>query len=298
MGGSTYNEHSRSVRASSMGYFSKSADDTFQQNRKREIHESMMPQKAKIREACDSETHPFTVPIILGLDVTGSMMDIPKMLIKNGLPTLMSNLIQKGVKDATLLFIAFGDHVYDKEPIQIGQFESGDEELDMWLTRTWLEGGGGGNDGESSFLSWYFAATHTKIDSFDKRGEKGFLITISDEPGLTNLPSSEITNLFEDQQVRNYSDKELLKMVSEKYNVYHIHVEHGSSSRRSAGGYWKDILGQNCIITNDYNEIPNIVANIVIDNSKDYAYVKGLENKPFTISPEIISSGDAPEIML
>ena len=296
MGGGFYDDDSRSVRAHSLGYFSASADDTFQQNRKRAIHESMMPQKAKIREACDSENHPFTVPIILGLDVTGSMMDIPLMLIKNGLPTLMSNLIQKGVKDAALLFIAYGDHVYDRGPIQIGQFESGDEELDMWLTRTWLEGGGGGNEGESALLTWYFAATHTKIDSFDKRGEKGFLITISDEPGLSNLPGSEIRNLFEDEQARNYSDEELLKIVSEKYNVYHIHVEHGSSTRTAANNYWKNILGQNCIVTNDYNEIPNIVTRIVVDNSKNYAYVKGLENKPFTISPD--SSDTTPGMML
>lgn len=295
MGGSTYSEKSRSVRAHSLGYYSNSADDTFQQNRKREIHESMMPQKAKLREACDSETHPFTVPIILGLDVTGSMLDIPKMLIKDGLPTLMSNLIQKGVKDASLLFVAIGDHVYDKAPIQIGQFESGDEELDMWLTRTWLEGGGGANEGEGYLLSWYFAAMHTKIDSFDKRGEKGFLITIGDEPGLTNLPASEIRNLFEDEQAKNYSDEELLKIVSEKYNVYHIHIDH-NGRRSTSSGYWKNILGQNCIVTNNYNEVPNIVADIVIDNSKNYTYVKGEKNKPFTASP--VSSDTTPEIML
>jgi hypothetical protein len=296
MGGSLYDTVARGVRADKMAYHSAKTDDTFQQNKRREVHESMKPQGVKLREACDSDVHPFTIPIILALDVTGSMREIPEMLIKNGLPTLMSKLIQNGAKDATLMFLAIGDHVYDTGPFQVGQFESGDEELDMWLTRTWLEGGGGGNQGESYLLSWYFAAKHTKLDSFDKRGEKGFLITIGDEPCLTNLPASVIKGLFDVQCQKNYSDVELLELAREKYNIFHINVEHGAYTQREASTYWNNLLNQNCITTKDYNEIPIIISNIVIDNTKDYAYVKGTdESKPFTVSPSV---ADKPEIIL
>ena len=46
MGGPAYSSESRSIRATTMGYHTKSRDDVFVQNRKREIHESMEPSKA------------------------------------------------------------------------------------------------------------------------------------------------------------------------------------------------------------------------------------------------------------
>jgi hypothetical protein len=153
MGSSTYSYSDRSSRAKSSGYYDKPASDVFTQSKKREIHESMDPKKITLRECRDSEAHPFTVPIVLTLDVTGSMHDIPKDLIKDGLPSMMSSMIQNGVKDASLLFLAVGDHECDKAPLQVGQFESGDSELDLWLTRTWLEGGGGANAGRFQYLT-------------------------------------------------------------------------------------------------------------------------------------------------
>ena len=136
------------------------------------MHDSMNPKGIAFRECRDSETHPNTLPIIISLDVTGSMREIPKQLMKSGLPKLVGNLIQKGIKDPSILFTAVGDHNYDDAPLQVGQFESGDAEMDLWLSRTWLEGGGGSNFGESYLLSWYFAARYTKLDSFEKRNSK------------------------------------------------------------------------------------------------------------------------------
>jgi hypothetical protein len=136
-------------------------DTVFEQNRKRKIHESMDPKTIKLREARDSAEHPNVFPVILGLDLTGSMGSIPVYLIREGLPHIMGKLIQKGFNDASLLFVGVGDHENDDAPLQVGQFESGDDELDTWLTRTWVEGGGGGNAGESYLLAWYFAAKPT-----------------------------------------------------------------------------------------------------------------------------------------
>lgn len=150
MGYTSYSTDSRSARAATRGYATKSANDIFEQNKERKIHESMDPKKAKLRESMDSEIHPLSVPIILGLDVTGSMLDVPVYLIREGLPKMMSNIIERGIKDPQVLFLAIGDAETDYFPLQVGQFESGDEELDLWLTRTYLEGHGGGNGGITS----------------------------------------------------------------------------------------------------------------------------------------------------
>ena len=267
MGGTLYSTSNRSTRAVASGYLTKSVNDIFLQNKKREIHESMMPQKAQLREARDSEIHPNSVPIILALDVTGSMGKIPHSLIKNGLPKIMGKIIQNGVKDPALLFLAIGDTEYDDHPLQVGQFESGDEELDTWLTRTYIEGGGGGNDGESYLLAWYFAAHHTEIDSLSKRNKKGFLFTIGDEPSLKSIPKNVINEQMGVSPQSSFTDRELLEKAQKMYNVYHFHILEGFSGKHSLN-YWKEMLGQNCIEIENHEDISVKLAEIVIKESQ------------------------------
>lgn len=267
MGYSSYSEHSRSVRATSMDYMHKSADDIFIQNKKREIHESMEPTKALLREARDSEVHPLSFPIILPLDLTGSMGSIPLHLVREGLPKLMSGIIQHGIADPQLLFLGIGDHTCDRYPLQVGQFECGDEELDMWLTRTYIEGGGGGNDGESYLLAWYFAANHTITDAWEKRKQKGLLVTIGDEPSVRSLPKNAIQEIMGQGGQTSYTDKGLLALAQEKYEVFHLHIMEGSAGRRSLG-YWKTLLGQNCIEVNDYTKVPEIITELAVRVAK------------------------------
>lgn len=265
MGNTSYNFASRTVRAKSSGYHTKSADDIFIQNRKGQIHESMMPSKALLREARDSDEHPNSLPIIIGLDETGSMRKIPHALVKDGLPNMVGDLVQKGVQDPAILFLGIGDHEYDRAPLQVGQFESGDEELDLWLTRTYLEGRGGGNAGESYHLAWYFGAKHTVTDSLEKRGEKGFLFTIGDEPCLNSLPKNAIDELMGGGAEKSYSDKELLAMAQEKYEVFHVHVMEGANGHYSLG-YWENLLGQRCIQVDDYTKVGNVIAETIVSH--------------------------------
>lgn len=268
MGGDLYSMSTRSLRASSEGYHTKSVSEIFTQQKSRRIHELMDPKNFKIRESRDSAVHPATIPIILALDVTGSMGHIPHDLIKDGLPKLMGNLIQKGAKDAAVCFVAIGDHENDSYPLQAGQFESGDAELDMWLTRTYLEGGGGGNAGESYLLSWYFAARRTSIDSMEKRGKKGFLFTVGDEPNLSLIPCSAITDFTGDPCQASLGAETLLAEAQKSYNVYHIEVTRGDSTGTSrARQQWKQLLGQNCIFVDDFTKVPDVIADIVLKNS-------------------------------
>src|SRR5688500_3746381 len=268
MGYTSYSSESRSLRAVEMNYATASVDTIFTQQKSRKAHESMSAMGLTIRECFDSMAHPATVPIILGLDVTGSMGRIPHDLVKEGLPKLMGNIIQKGSPDAALCFVAVGDHEVDGHPLQVGQFESGDAELDMWLTRTYLECGGGGNAGESYLLAWFFAALYTKTDAWEKRGKKGFLFTVGDEPNLKNLPARSIKELAGAAEAKDWTADELLAAAKEKWNVYHLNVMQGSRGRDSLAG-WQQVLGKNCIQVDSFKDIPDIIANIVIQNT-DY----------------------------
>lgn len=106
----------------------------------------------KVRECRDSDEHPTTYPIIIALDVTGSMGSIPHNLITGGFPAIMKKIMDEGIEHPQVCFLGIGDDYYDEAPIQAGQFEASDELLDHWLKSLWIEGGGGGNDGQSEVL--------------------------------------------------------------------------------------------------------------------------------------------------
>lgn len=268
MGNSSYSISDRSIRASNVGYSTKSVNEIFTQNVEKKIHKEMSPSGVVFRECRDSEAHPNAIPVQFYLDVTGSMGHIPHDMIKEGLPTLMGSLIQHGVPDVALMFGAIGDHECDRYPLQIGQFESGDAELDMWLTRTYLEGGGGGNAGESYLIAWYFAAKHVKTDAFEKRKQKGFVFTIGDEPCLKNLPVSAVKGIMDKTAVgqSNYTLAELLAEAQNQNHVYHIHLDHGG---RSCDPAWKELLGKNLIEITDYKTVSRVISDIILSVNKD-----------------------------
>lgn len=259
MGYTSYSSTARSTRANDQGYTTKSFNQVFEQQAQQKIHESMSVNGGKKRECRDSLAHPNATPIILGLDFTGSMGSIPHHFIKSGLPTLMGTLTENGVPDAAVLFLGIGDHKSDHFPLQAGQFESGDAELDMWLTRSFIEGNGGGNGGESYHLAWQFADEYVVTDAWEKRQKKGFIFTIGNEPIHTTLPKSFVKGLYGDCNWENDNKtcEELLAKAREKYHVFHIHLPGNSGNAKS-------LLGENLIIVEDYKEIPKIIARIIV----------------------------------
>ncbi len=261
MGNTSYDTSSRTMRAASLGYSTKSVDAIFTQQKEGKIHKDMDPKGITIRESRDSAAHPNVLPVILALDETGSMGHIPHELIKDGLPKLMGGLIQKGA-DISLLFLGIGDHECDRAPLQVGQFESGDAELDLWLTRTYLEGNGGGNGGESYLLAWHFANNFVSTDAWEKRGQKPFLFTVGDEPNLKTLTSSALSEVY-GKPFESVTAAALLAEAQTKFRVYHLHVTHSGQAKNSLKG-WKEALGENCIEVPDYRDIPKVITKIVV----------------------------------
>jgi len=264
MGYGSYSIKARSSRADSLGYATKSAHEIF---KSKSINNAMNPSGIVVRESCDSEEHPNALAIVIALDVTGSMGSVPHNLVKDGLPTMVSEIITSGEPDPQILFLAIGDHECDDSPLQVGQFESSDELLDKWLTDVYLEGGGGGNAGESYLLAWYFAANHTRIDCFDKHNRKGFLFTIGDEPTLKKIPKNKVENIMGEGQYENFTAVQLLDKAREKYNVYHLHIKQtGAGSRQETINGWKQLMGKNLIVIERHTDVAETIAKIVSEN--------------------------------
>jgi hypothetical protein len=275
MGGGTYSinsstgEYDKSVRSRRVkktlgkNFMDMSIGETFT---KRSLNNAMDPHGIEIRESRDSEEHPESLAIVLALDETGSMGSVPHYLVKEGLPNIMGNIINKGIKDPQLLFLGIGDHTCDTAPVQVGQFESSDELLDKWLTDIYLEGKGGSNDHESYLLAWYFAAFHTSIDCFEKRNKKGYLFTVGDERTIKEVSESQLKNIMGDGQYQNFTAFELLEKAREKYHVYHLHIkETRSGSRQMVIDDWKQIMMDDLIVVEKKEDVSNIISDIVTE---------------------------------
>ncbi|RLF58280.1 MAG: hypothetical protein DRN27_05810 [Thermoplasmata archaeon] len=263
MGHSNWSNDAYTDLSSSKSYATKSADDIFSKS----VKKDMLPKDVDVRESRDSDAHPESLAVAIFLDDTGSMGRIPEDIVKNELPTLMNTIIDNGVEHPQILFGAINDHHcmnYCDAPIQIGQFESGTDELDKWLTSVAIQGGGGAQSRESYLLAWYFAGRHTSIDCFEKRNEKGFLFTIGDEMSWDSLSRDVIEQIFGGEAPEGVTDKQLLEEAQRLYNVYHIHVNEASyRDDPTVLGYWKDMLGERLIIVNDYTAICATIATLI-----------------------------------
>lgn len=283
MGGGTYSSSSKLERDVERGiatysvavesglagedYVPKTRADVFKRT---SVNNAMSPFGINVRESCDSDEHPESLAIIIALDVTGSMGTVPHYLVQEGLPHIMDKIIESGIKDPQVLFLGIGDHECDTSPLQVGQFESSDELLDKWLTDVYLEGGGGGNMGESYSLAWYFAANHTAIDCFEKRNQKGILFTIGDEPCLPNIPKSAIKGIMGEGQFENFESSALLNAAREKYDVFHVHIrETSSGSRRDRIDHWRQLIQDNLLIANRHEDVAEIISEAIVATIND-----------------------------
>ena len=256
MGSGRFTSQDWKKYASSRGINNQSTYTSIYKNNA--MKDSLNPKGITYRESCDSQDHPNATPIILGLDVTGSMGDLAATIAKESLNTLMMELYDKQpVSDPHVMFRAIGDAFCDTSPLQVSQFEA-DIRIAEQLTDIYFEGGGGGNGGESYLLAWYFAARHTKIDSFEKHGRKGFLFTIGDEPNHAKLTAKQVKNFIGDDIEADLTAEELLTEVSRQYEVFHLIVKNGER-RYGSVTKWRQFLSERAMEVTDYTRIPEIV---------------------------------------
>lgn len=225
----------------------------------------MEPRGISYRESCDSAEHPASTPIILGLDVTGSMGNVLETVSQKLNTLIMEIYDREPVTDPQIMVMAFGDVECDRHPLQVTQFES-DIRIAEQLNDVYFERGGGGNEGESYTLPWYFAARHTRTDSYEKRGRKGFLFTIGDEPYLTDLSRAAVRQFVGDDIPAGLSAQELLTEVSRQYEIYHLMIEEGAGMRCGRGHViekWTDLIGQRAILVSDCTKIPEIIVSVL-----------------------------------
>jgi hypothetical protein len=203
------------------------------------------------------------VPVAAILDVTGSMRRTPQVF-QEKLPKLMTLLTTKGkIEHPHVLFGAVGDHISDKVPFQVGQFES-DNRSDEQLRQMFLEGGGGGSSQESYELALYFAGYKTSIDSWEKREHKGYFFTFGDEMPYASLAPSTIADVFGDTVQQGFTTAKLIDRVLERFEYFHVHVRQGQhGSDQKVIDAWRELIGQRLLFLDDSSLICETIAGVV-----------------------------------
>jgi len=208
-------------------------------------HALMNPKGVRARESRDSADHPHTLPIVFALDVTGSMGSIPKLLAKQELPNFMKVLMDSGVQDPQLLFMAVGDATCDGAPLQVGQFESTAELMDQWLTWSYLEGGGGGQNKESYELALYFLNEHVDSDAWNKRKKRGYIIMTGDELPYPAVSRHQAEAVIGDSVDEDIPTEAVIAAIQEKFEPFFLIPD--LARRDRCERRWRDLLGDHVI---------------------------------------------------
>lgn len=268
MGSGTFD--ARAYRAFSASTSGKTTDAIYSS---RSINKNLDPKGVKIRESRDSVDNPNSTPVIVALDVTGSMGILADVIAREGLGVLFKEILdRKPITDPHLMFMAVGDANHDAAPLQVSQFEA-DNRIVEQLTQIFLEHGGGGNNFESYNLPWYFAARHTEIDSLTKRGKRGYLFTVGDEEAPQDLTKAQIEKFIGDELESEIATGQMLTEAQRKYDVFHVIIEEGDYATMNADRVrdsWRKLLGQHAISLADHKKLAEtIVSTIEVVEGRD-----------------------------
>lgn len=107
---------------------------------------------------------------------------------------------------------------------------------------------------DNPHMCWYFATNHIKTDALEKRGIKGCLITISDEPIHKTLPKEAITHYIGDECSEDLATSFIYRECAKKWDSYY--------SVESISKHWKPYVGDNLIIS-DKEHVGESIARIV-----------------------------------
>ena len=253
-GSYSYESHQNITNARS----TQSRSEVFQQSK---VHPLMNPLGVGMRESRDSQEHPNSIPIIFALDVTGSMGEIPEQLARKELPRFMKTLLDSGVTDPQVCFMFMGDAAHDSGPLQVGQFESTAEDMDRWLTWSWLEGGGGGNGCESYDLAMYFAARHTDHDAAARRSKRGYFFMTGDEKPYPKVSKTWVRDLIGDDLTADVPLAQIVEELSRTYHPFFLIPDKGRVGR--CGTAWEKAFGDHVIVMHGSEDTCLVAAALV-----------------------------------
>lgn len=224
------------------------------------------PAQIAFRESRDSADNPLSTPIILGSDVTGSMGMVAHRLMQTGLNTLAKEVYdRKPITDPHVMVMALGDAYYDQAPVQMTQFEA-DIRLADQVKDLYVEGGGGGNGGETYTLAWIAAALKVRADAFEKRKRKGYIFTIGDEPVVDVITKAQVSRFLGVEAAADIRAVDALRMAAPNWEVFHIVLANEGVARHNLDDVmrsWKAVLPERTVRLEDVDNLAETIVSLI-----------------------------------
>ncbi|MEZ6184444.1 MAG: hypothetical protein R3F62_05450 [Planctomycetota bacterium] len=185
-----------------------------------------------------------TTPLVVGVDVTGSMASWPGEIFDR-LPLLYQTLSQYR-PDLEVSFVAIGDATCDRYPLQVCDFASG-VGLEDQLKALYPEGGGGGQSKESYELFAYYLLHHYRAPN----AEEPFLILYGDEGFYERVSKAQVKHFCGGAAQGNLDSASLWGQVAEAWNLWHLRKPYSPSMEAEVHGQWADAIGAERILLLD-----------------------------------------------
>lgn len=236
MGGSGtyYDRDTTATKLRGSSGFSNVAEEIMS---KSNVDDALLPKNRKLIGLTES-------PNIYAFDVTGSMGKLPKIICDKW-PMVVGELARNEyLKNPEFSLAAVGDVQSDRAPIQICDF-SIPRSLDEWLSRIWLEGGGGGQEKESYEFTAYFYANNLEIPNAET---PTFLFT-GDEGYREKLLADELKKHFGGEH-ESANAQDVFEKLKKKFkgNVFLIHRRYDSAADAWITKQWQEALGKERVI--------------------------------------------------
>jgi len=202
------------------------------------VHPSLVPKDRIL--TCTNKS-----PIVVAIDVTGSMGNWGKV-VYDKLPMFYGQLLlQNYLKDPAISFVAVGDASCDMGPIQVTEFAQG-AKIDDWISKIWLEGKGGAGYHESYELAAHFYARRCKLADT----EKAFFFFIGDESFYPIIAPKTVSHLFGDNQSQpNIKSDEVFAELRKKFHVFLIHKPYYDKKLdQEILQHWESVVGSQNIL--------------------------------------------------
>ena len=195
---------------------------------------------------CEAES-----PLILAIDVTGSMGDWPATMFSK-LPYLEHEGQEYLGEDMEISFAAVGDAHGDRYPLQVQKFVKGAGLKDA-LKALIIEGGGGGSSEESYDLAALYYARNV---DFPNAIRKPILVFIGDEGVYNYIDSTQANEWCYADTGGKMIPAQLFDELRQKYSVYIIRKPYGSGSGNARGSrdeaihqQWEGFLGADHVVS-------------------------------------------------
>eukprot|EP00005_Dracoamoeba_jomungandri_P006350 CAMPEP_0174261886 /NCGR_PEP_ID=MMETSP0439-20130205/12598_1 /TAXON_ID=0 /ORGANISM="Stereomyxa ramosa, Strain Chinc5" /LENGTH=302 /DNA_ID=CAMNT_0015346489 /DNA_START=57 /DNA_END=965 /DNA_ORIENTATION=+ len=181
-------------------------------------------------------------PVVLALDVTGSMGDWP-LIIWDKLPMFYGQIMMNEyLDDPHVSFAPTGDARSDKAPLQVSDFVVG-MDMDDAIGKIYVERGGGAGCCETYELTAYYYLKHCTIPF----GSKPLFFFSADEDFYPEVAAADVKSVIGDSLKSDLDASAVMKALALKFNVFVLRKTHYQES--SFLNHWKDAVGAGRVLT-------------------------------------------------